>query len=425
MIPNGANVTAHAHYNLQLEIFLAQASEADILPTLKHSLLSVGQLCDDDCTAIFSKDMCTIYNKQNEPVITGFHNHSTGLYEQSIPRNNTKTIHQANVILPTTNLQEHIKYLHQCAFSPTPRTWIQAVKKDHFKTWPGVTVEAIQRYLPKSKATTIGHLDQQQKNTQSTKSQKDDHDTMSSPSPLDKGLRTQALYAATICYNAPTGKLYTDLMGRFPVQSSRGHKYILVAYKFDSNSIHVKPLKSRHDNDTIKAYEEIYSKLTSRGLKPKLHWLDNEASTALKNFLKPHVISKLNLFLNSRDNWMTSTRILQTLQAQFQPFSKLPGMTHTTMNVLISPWQSSATNTLTLVTTQHYPNFWHTTIMRTWIPLTLQVQYQSLSKLPNIVPITLLQARLRKAIKPTLCLSHTHQILGSMLWKGLLHQQLL
>ena len=95
----------------------------------------------------------------------------------------------------------------------------------------------------------------------------------------------QAMYTASICYNAPTGKLYTDLTGRFPVQSSRGHKYILVAYNYDSNSIHVKQLKSCHDNDTITAYEEIYAKLTSRGLKPKLHWLDNEASKALKNFI--------------------------------------------------------------------------------------------------------------------------------------------
>ena len=285
MIPNGTNITAHAHYNMHLKNVSSKASEADILPTFKHSLLSVGQLCDDDCTAIFSKDKCTVYNKQNEPVITGRRNHSTGLYEQVIPKHSTQTIHQANAVLPTANVQEQIEYLHQCAFSPTPRTWIQVVKKGHFKTWPGVTVNAIQQYLPKSEATTMGHLDQQRKNTQSTKSQEDDHETMTSPSPLEKGLQTQAMYAATICYNAPTGKLYTDLTGQFPVQSSRGHKYVLVAYNFDSNSIHVKPLKSCNDNDTITAYEEIYTMLTARGLKPKLHWLDNEASKALKNFI--------------------------------------------------------------------------------------------------------------------------------------------
>ena len=124
-----------------------------------------------------------------------------------------------------------------------------------------------------------------EKNLQSTKQSEDDQDTMHTLSPLEQGLSTHALYAATICYNEPTGKLYTDLTGRFPVQSSRGHKYVLVTYNFDSNSIHVKPLKSRHDNDTIKAYEEIYNMLTWRGLKPRLHWLDNEAFKALKNFI--------------------------------------------------------------------------------------------------------------------------------------------
>ena len=78
---------------------------------------------------------------------------------------------------------------------------------------------------------------------------------MNIPSPLENGLKTHALYAATICYNEPTGKLYAYLTKHFPVQTSRDHKYILVAYNFASNSIHVKPLKSRHDTDTIKAYK--------------------------------------------------------------------------------------------------------------------------------------------------------------------------
>ena len=108
---------------------------------------------------------------------------------------------------------------------------------------------------------------------------------MNIASPLENGLKTHALYATTIYYNESTGKLYTDLTGHFPVQSSKGHRYILVAYNFDSNSIHVKPLKSRHDNDTIKAYEDIYNIFTQRGLKPQLHWLDNEASKALKSII--------------------------------------------------------------------------------------------------------------------------------------------
>ena len=49
-------------------------------------------------------------------------------------------------------------------------------------------------------------------------------------------------------------------------------------------------------------------------------------------------------------------------------------------------------------------------------------QYPILMK--KICPMTLLQTRLAKATNPTLCPSHTHQILGSMFWKHLVHQQL-
>ena len=299
MIPDGTNITACAKYNMKLPHVSTQASESDILPTFKHSLISVGQLCGDDCTAIFSKHGCTIYNKHETPVITGIRNPETGLYEQTTttpkPKHHSNNTHcaqqntqtqQAHATLPTKTLQEHIKYLHQCAFSPPTTTWIQAIKRGHFRTWPGVTVEAIKQYLPKSEATTQGHLDQKRKNVQSTKKRDDDHDTMHTPSPLEQGDRTHALYAATISYNQPTGKLYTNLTGRFPVQSSRGNKYILVAYNYDSNSIHVRPLKSRHDSDTIKAYQDIYDMLKQRGHKPQLHWLDNEASKALKTFIQ-------------------------------------------------------------------------------------------------------------------------------------------
>ena len=139
--------------------------------------------------------------------------------------------------------------------------------------------------LTKIRSYNHGTFGPTTKNIQSPKVPQDDRETMASLALLENGRHTHAMYAATICYNEPTGKLYTDLTGRFPVQSSRGNKYILVAYNFDSNSIHVKPLKSRHDHDTIKAYEEIYTMLTSRGLKPQLHWLDNKASTALKTFI--------------------------------------------------------------------------------------------------------------------------------------------
>ena len=63
------------------------------------------------------------------------------------------------------------------------------------------------------------------------------------------------------------------------------------------------------------------------------------------------ILSHTLHYPNSWTNTIVKTRSLLTLQAQSQPLSKLPWMTHTTLSVLITQWQSSATNTLTLVTT--------------------------------------------------------------------------
>jgi hypothetical protein len=43
-------------------------------------------------------------------------------------------------------------------------------------------------------------------------------------------------------------------------------------------------MKSRSASEWVKAYDLIHQELTSKGFKPKLQTLDNEASSALKNY---------------------------------------------------------------------------------------------------------------------------------------------
>jgi hypothetical protein len=43
-------------------------------------------------------------------------------------------------------------------------------------------------------------------------------------------------------------------------------------------------MRSRSASEWVKAYDNIHKELTVKGFKPKLQTLDNEASTALKNF---------------------------------------------------------------------------------------------------------------------------------------------
>jgi hypothetical protein len=50
-------------------------------------------------------------------------------------------------------------------------------------------------------------------------------------------------------------------------------------------------MKSRSASEWVKAYAVIHQEITVKGFKPKLQTLDNEASTALKNFLTANDIA--------------------------------------------------------------------------------------------------------------------------------------
>ena len=81
-------------------------------------------------------------------------------------------------------------------------------------------------------------------------------------------------------------KIYTYQRGRFPVTSSKGNKYILIACHFESNTIHVEPLKTISGLDLTAAYQKLHSMFSNSGLRPHLHILDNECPNVLKIFMR-------------------------------------------------------------------------------------------------------------------------------------------
>jgi hypothetical protein len=102
--------------------------------------------------------------------------------------------------------------------------------------------------------------------------------------PAGLGTKNHLVYAVLVYQ----GQLYMDLTGKFPVRSSKGNWYVMVCYVFDCNYVKVVPMKSRSTSEWVKAYELIHQELTAKGFKPKLQTLDNEASSALKNFFTAH-----------------------------------------------------------------------------------------------------------------------------------------
>jgi hypothetical protein len=154
-----------------------------------------------------------------------------------------------------------------------------AIKNGNFSSWSGLAEHDVEKHLSKSTSTTKGHVNQQRQNARTTKI-KDAQVLVTEPD-IDNGVKTQFVYAATI----DAGQIYTDQTGRFPVVSSRGNKYIMILYDYDSNAILAQPIKDRTASELLKAFQVMEQELVARGLKPKLVKLDNEASKLLKTYL--------------------------------------------------------------------------------------------------------------------------------------------
>ena len=162
--------TSHGHLSLSDKLSPA-AQSAFVLDDLKTgTLISLSQLCDDDCIAIFSKYDVKVL-KHNNIIITGKRMPnglwSLPLTEPSVshPPTLSPTVHQANAILRTDKPKRELAvYLHAALGSPAPSTLLRAIRRGHLTTIPGLTVNLISKHLPKSIATTLGHQDQKANN---------------------------------------------------------------------------------------------------------------------------------------------------------------------------------------------------------------------------------------------------------------------
>jgi hypothetical protein len=175
-----------------------------------------------------------------------------------------------------------VNYLHKALFSPTKSALSHAVKKGNLITWPGLTEEAIHKHLKMAPATAMGHMNQKRQNIRSTSKIVEVTSDLKdvSVTPLGTGEKKKLVHAVVI----DQGQLYTDLTGRFPVRSSKGNWYVMIVYSYDCNCIKHVAMKSRSATEWVRAFGEVFQELTSRGFKPKLQKMDNEASAALKNY---------------------------------------------------------------------------------------------------------------------------------------------
>jgi hypothetical protein len=243
-----------------------------------NSLFSVGQLCDEGYIVTFKQASVTICDSGNSHILSGPQDLNTGLWRINLKQTNNHIPEPiANNVYELRNIGDLVHYFHKALFSPTKSAMLQAVKDGHLITWPGLTEDAINKHFKLTPATAMGHMNQRRQNIRSTsKLPTEKQPTLDT----DLGTKNHLVYAFVV----DQGQLYTDLTGKFPVQSSKGNAYVMVCYVYDCNYFKVIPMKSRSASEWVKAYDTVYKELTVKGFKPKLQTLDNEASAALKNF---------------------------------------------------------------------------------------------------------------------------------------------
>ena len=147
------------------------AQKAHVFPGIKSSsLISLGQLCDDGCTAVLNNKSIGIF-KNNSMILQGTRNFVDGLWDIKIPTTDTTPVLRANAIIRQDKTKyELASYLHACAFSPSISTFQKAIRRGHFITWPGIENINFEKILRATIPSAKGHLDQERKNLQSTKS---------------------------------------------------------------------------------------------------------------------------------------------------------------------------------------------------------------------------------------------------------------
>jgi len=146
----------------------SRARQSYSMPDLhSSSLLSIGQLCDEDFSAVFTKNRVKIFDNRNDLAITGQRNKQDGLWDVNFQSQIQQSRLQlqlpspnANVILRHNMSDSNVAaFLHTAAGCPTKATFIVAIQNGNFTTWPGLTTSLI--------ATGKCHMKQEQQRLKS------------------------------------------------------------------------------------------------------------------------------------------------------------------------------------------------------------------------------------------------------------------
>jgi hypothetical protein len=143
-LPNGDTMDSSHTAELNIPELKAAASVAHVFPGMaNHSLLLVGQLCNEGYIVTFRNDSVTICDPKEFQILSGARDLDTGLWRINLRKDDQQVQHPvANNVYELRNTGALVHYLHKALFSPTKSALLQAVKDRHLITWPGLTEDS-------------------------------------------------------------------------------------------------------------------------------------------------------------------------------------------------------------------------------------------------------------------------------------------
>ena len=396
--PDGAKVQSSHTCELRIPQLPKKARLAHVIPGLaSHSLMSVVRLCNCGCEVTFTKIDCVV-RYRGKIILRGYKDNSTGLWmvnlkgeksagnianafvpaiyqiAEHIPKpppeyelqdsiqtaanalevmmSTTGTKEMIFNLIKTSNPVELAMFYHQVLCSPPKSTLMKAIKNGQLRTFPGLTYELIRDYLPESTATDKGHMIRKRSGVQSTRNQRQEIldarkqvDDMNPPQEAFTAIDDE-MFCFAMLADKNEGTVYSDLAGKFPVQSYEGHLYLFVCYVYSKNAIIMRTMTSRSDESMVETFKSVYEFLKKYNCSPKLHVLDNECSKAVQNFVEKEntniqLVKPRNHRVNAAETAIKSAKYhiiagLQTIDPDcpLQLWSKFTSQMQDTLNLL-------------------------------------------------------------------------------------------
>ena len=173
---------------------LQDAADVQIFPNMPNALMSAGKIVKKGHKIILDDPIATIVNKAtNEVVMEGiFDDHtstwnihpdgpvdyefkkeqevdSLGLGVQQQQQQGGYIIHLANNVHRSTTKKEIVEYYHAVAGWPVKKTWIAAIQRNAYASWPGLTKHMVRPHLKAREPTILDHMNALRSGSQTTK----------------------------------------------------------------------------------------------------------------------------------------------------------------------------------------------------------------------------------------------------------------